>query len=270
MVYGRTEALGQYGLTPRQVTDYRDKGYVILPGLMEDVLEDIRYETQALHRRMQGREELYTEPDSGELRTVFKPHAYSEMIARLARDPRLLQPVKQLLGSDVCVMQSRINRKPAFKGRSFAWYSDFETWHVEDGMRHMRAVTAWIMLTDNHQYNGPLYVIPGSHQHFIACGGTTDRDNYKTSLKKQKAGVPQPETMKQLLDNHRIEGIYGKAGTLVLHECNILHGSPDNISGDPRSLLMFIYNSAENTLEAPFSDQPPRPHYLADREAEVL
>lgn len=270
VVYGSGQATGPYGLTPQQVAHYRDKGFVILPGLMEDVLEDIRRETQSLHTSMQGREELYTEPDSGELRTIFKPDAYSEVIARIARDRRLLDPVKQLLGSDVCVTQSRINRKPAFKGRSFAWHSDFETWHVEDGMRHMRAVTAWIMLTDNHQYNGPLYVIPGSHKKFVACGGTTGRENYKTSLKIQKAGVPHPDTMTELLDTHRIEGIYGKAGTLVLHECNILHGSPDNISGDPRALLMFVYNSADNPLEAPFSDQPPRPHYLADREAEVL
>jgi len=270
IIHGDGQSDSPHALSHDQIAHYRDQGFLTLPGLMEDVVAGIKREAQTLTRSMEGMEELYTEPDSGELRTIFKPHAHSELIGRLARDPRILEPVKQILGSDVYVTQSRINRKPAFKGRSFAWHSDFETWHVEDGMRHMRAVTAWIMLTDNHEYNGPLYVIPGSHKHYISCGGTTDEKNYRKSLKKQVAGVPSDASMEQMLKEHPIQGVYGKAGTLVLHECNILHGSPDNISGDPRALLMFIYNSVENELEAPFSGQAPRPHYLADREPKVL
>lgn len=270
IIHGDGRSDSEYRLSQAQLDHYRDKGFLTLPGYMEDTLETIRAEAEQLKERMAGREELYTEPDSGELRTIFKPHAYSDVIARIAKDPRILDPVKQILGSDVYITQSRINRKPAFKGRSFAWHSDFETWHVEDGMRHMRAVTAWIMLTDNHEYNGPLYVIPGSHKHYVSCGGTTEEKNYRQSLKKQVAGVPSNDSMSKLLKDHHIEGVYGKAGTLVLHECNILHGSPDNISGDPRALLMFIYNSAENQLEAPFSGQAPRPHYLADREPKIL
>ncbi|ROQ19773.1 ectoine hydroxylase [Marinimicrobium koreense] len=270
VIYGAGHSDRPQGLSREQLAHYEQKGFLTLPGLMDDRLDTIRAEADTLKTTMAGREELYTEPDSGELRTIFKPHAYSETIARIARDPRILEPVKQILGSDVYLTQSRINRKPAFKGRSFAWHSDFETWHVEDGMRHMRAVTAWIMLTDNHEYNGPLYVIPGSHKHYVSCAGTTEEKNYRKSLKKQVAGVPGKESLETLLKDHTIEGVYGKAGTLVLHECNILHGSPDNISGDPRALLMFVYNSVENELEQPFSGQAPRPHYLADREPKVL
>lgn len=270
VIHGHGRSDSPHALSADQLAHYEHKGFLTLPGLMEDTLDTIRAEAETLRATMAGREELYTEPDSGELRTIFKPHAYSDAVARIARDPRILEPVKQILGSDVYVTQSRINRKPAFKGRSFAWHSDFETWHVEDGMRHMRAVTAWIMLTDNHEYNGPLYVIPGSHKHYVSCAGTTEEKNYRKSLKKQVAGVPGNESLRALLKEHSIEGVYGKAGTLVLHECNILHGSPDNISGDPRALLMFVYNSVENELEQPFSGQAPRPHYLADRKPKAL
>lgn len=270
ILHGDGRSDNEYALSREQLIHYENKGFLTLPDRMNSVLDDIRDEANHLKTRMAGREELYTEPDSGELRTIFKPHAHSDTIARIARDPRILEPVKQILGSEVYITQSRINRKPAFKGRSFAWHSDFETWHVEDGMRHMRAVTAWIMLTDNHEYNGPLYVIPGSHQRYISCGGTTHKDNYRNSLKKQVAGVPSNDALRQILTDHSVKGVYGSAGTLVLHECNLLHGSPDNISGDPRALLMFVYNSVENELEEPFSGQPPRPHYLADREPRVL
>ncbi len=113
---------------------------------------------------MAGRKELITEPESNELRTVFKPFAFSQLIDKFSRHPKILTIARQLLGSDIYITQSRINIKPAFTGKSFPWHSDFETWHIEDGMPRMRAVTAWIMLNENNEYNGPLYVILGSHQ----------------------------------------------------------------------------------------------------------
>lgn len=270
VLHGDGKPVGKHHLTTEQLKQYADNGFLTIPGYMDDVVDSIREEAERLKESMAGYDELYTEPDSGQLRTLFKPHAHSEMIARISRDPRIVDLVKQILDSDVYITQSRINRKPAFHGRSFAWHSDFETWHVEDGMPRMRAVTAWIMLTDNHQYNGPLYVIPGSHKEFISCGGVTEKDNYRNSLKKQVAGVPEDSTMDKILQDREIRGIYGKAGTLVLHECNILHGSPDNISADSRALLMMIYNSAENQLQAPYGGHDPRPHYLADREPVIL
>lgn len=269
VVYGDGKPAGQHYLNEDQLQQYATNGFLTIPGYMDDVVNAIRDESERLKDSMAGYDELYTEPDSGQLRTLFKPHAYSDLIAQISRDRRIVDLVKQILDSDVYITQSRINRKPAFHGRSFAWHSDFETWHVEDGMPRMRAVTAWIMLTDNHEYNGPLYVIPGSHKEYVSCGGVTEKDNYRNSLKKQVAGVPEDTTMRQILKDRDIQGIYGKAGTLVLHECNILHGSPDNISADPRALLMMIYNSAENQLEAPFGGHE-RPHYLADRKPVIL
>ncbi|MES8739290.1 phytanoyl-CoA dioxygenase family protein, partial [Cutibacterium acnes] len=71
------------------------------------------------------------------------------------------------------IHQSRINLKNGFNGKEFYWHSDFETWHVEDGMPNMRAVSCSITLTDNTVYNGSLMVIPGSHKYFVSCVGET-------------------------------------------------------------------------------------------------
>ncbi len=43
---------------------------------------------------------------------------------------------------------------PGFTGSGFYWHSDFETWHAEDGMPSMRAVSCSIALTENFAYNG--------------------------------------------------------------------------------------------------------------------
>lgn len=264
VVYGSPQPERPYSLDREQLDFYAENGYLVLPEYMPEMVEPLNREIDVLRERMQGYEELYTEPDSEEVRTIFKPFAYSDLVDRFSRDPKILTVAEQILDSAVYIMQSRINVKPAYHGKSFSWHSDFETWHVEDGVPNMRMLTAWIMLSDNGPHNGPLYVVPGSHQHFISCAGTTAEKNYQQSLKRQTAGVPQPKTMDRMLNGQDIVSVEGKPGTVVFHECNILHGSPDNITNVPRSLLMFVYNSVKNTPLRPFSGQEPRPHYLSN------
>ncbi len=270
IVYGDVWPEMENTLSSEQLESYQDKGFIVLPDYMPEMVEPLLEEVGQLKKTMAGREELITEPDSGELRTIFKPFAFSQLIDRFSRHPKILFIAQQLLGSDVYLTQSRVNIKPAFHGQSFPWHSDFETWHVEDGMPRMRAVTAWIMLTENNEYNGPLYVIPGSHKSFVSCVGITKSKNYDQSLKKQTAGVPQPKAMQHLLKANGIQGVYGSPGTVVFHECNLMHGSPDNISGMPRTLLMMVYNSCENKLVQPFCNQPPRPDYLRNTSTTAL
>jgi len=262
VVYGKARPESENSLSLDQLDAFEREGFLVLPDYMPEMVEPLLDEIERLKEKMAGKEELFTEPDNQEIRTIFKPFAYSDLVDRFTRHPRILGIAEQLLGSEVYVTQSRINVKPAYRGKSFPWHSDFETWHVEDGMPRMRAVTAWIMLTENVDYNGPLYVIPGSHKKFVSCAGTTEEENYNRSLKQQTAGVPTPESMQKLLDENGIRGIYGEPGTVVFHECNLMHGSPDNISGTPRTLLMVVYNSCENRMVEPYCGLPPRPHYL--------
>lgn len=270
VVYGDEDPDTPYSLNTRQLGAYEKDGYLILPDYMPEMVQPLREEVQRLSHAMQGREELISEPGSNELRTIFKPFAFSELIDTFSRNPKVLNIVKQILGSDVYLTQSRINVKPGLKGKSFPWHSDFETWHSEDGMPRMRALSAWIMLSENNEFNGPLYLIPGSHKTFISCAGETANENYNTSLKFQETGVPGAQSMKLMLEKHIMHSVHGKPGTVVFHECNLLHGSPDNISLQDRTNLMFVYNSCENTLVAPFCDQPPRPHFLRNTDTTAL
>ncbi|WP_372798171.1 ectoine hydroxylase [Litorivivens sp.] len=205
------------------------------------------------------------DPDSGELRSVFSMHEISQRFSNLTRDPRILGMVQQLLGSDVYIHQSRINDKFGFQGRGFDWHSDFETWHCEDGMPRMRAVSASILLTENNEFNGPLMLIPGSHQYFAPCVDPTPEENWKDSLKKQRLGVPEKSVLRWLANRGGIEAPKGPPGSLLLFECNTLHASNMNMSPWSRSNLFFVYNSIENQMQEPFGGQKPRPDFLAHR-----
>lgn len=201
-----------------------------------------------------------------EIRSVFAMHELSEAYDRLTRDALLLGIAQQILGSDVYIHQSRINSKAGFCGNGFDWHSDFETWHSEDGMPKMRAVSASIMLTENNPFNGPLMLIPGSHHYFVPCAGKTPEKNWVQSLKHQTIGIPSEDAIARLAGSHGIDAPVGPAGSLLLFECNTLHASNKNMSPWPRANLFFVYNSVENRLVEPFAGTQPRPDYLAARE----
>ena len=150
----------------------------------------------------------------------------------------------------------------------FYWHSDFETWHAEDGMPRMRAVSASVLLTPNGPHNGPLLLVPGSQGVFISCAGETPEDNYESSLKEQKVGVPQPTTIERLARQAGgITSAEGATGTVIFFECNTLHGSNGNITPDPRANAFFVYNALSNALTEPYAAPSSRPDFLANREA---
>jgi ectoine hydroxylase len=255
-------------LTGEQLDFYRENGYLFLESLFpEEDISRFRSELRSIweHSRNARAPEIIREPESEEIRSVFAVHRDNDVFRGLSRHPLLVQAVRQILGSDVYIHQSRINFKPGFTGKEFYWHSDFETWHVEDGMPRMRALSCSLALEDNYPFNGPLMVIPGSHRHYVSCPGTTPEGNYKSSLRRQIYGVPDHESLTRLVQEGGIDMPAGKAGSLILFDCNIMHGSNSNITPLPRSNVFLVYNSTENRLAAPFSGQAPRPEYIAAR-----
>lgn len=266
VVFGSEETGSRFTLDKQQLASYEENGFLIFPEFFSP--QEVQLFLKVFYRlgdaeELQGRKELVREPESDSLRSIFNQHQFSDLFDRLSRDRRILDKVSQLLGSQVYIHQGRINIKPAYYGKSFPWHSDFETWHAEDGVPNCRMVTAWIMLTSNNEFNGPLYLVPGSHRKYVSCEGRTPDNNYKVSLRKQVYGVPSEDAVRELVAEGGMAGAFGPAGTLVFHEGNIMHGSPDNISPWPRTNLMFVYNSVENApLEEPFAAAKLRPEFL--------
>ena len=243
-------------------------GFLVLKNLFS--AEEVRAlidTAAALRSELAGSkaEEVVTEPGSDAVRTVFQLERHHELMDRLSRDARLAGIARFLLGDEVYIHQSRLNYKPGFTGKEFYWHSDFETWHAEDGMPRMRAVSASLLLTDNRAHNGALMLMPGSHKTYISCQGETPEANHESSLQKQEIGTPSQQSLRDLARMHGITDAEGPAGTLVLFDCNTMHGSNGNITPDPRSNAFFVYNAVSNALVEPFAAKAPRPDYLARR-----
>jgi len=84
-------------LTPEQLAQFDRDGYLFFPGLFT------AEETQTLNDavpELYSRREVYNVREKGKdaVRTNFAAHLYSEPFARLARHPRMIEPVQELLG----------------------------------------------------------------------------------------------------------------------------------------------------------------------------
>lgn len=269
VVYPGSHARGEFALSEHQLRSYRKNGFIQLRGLLPEH-ETVELLREASHLAARsGREQLpeaVFEPDGREVRSVFRVHGLSAIFDRLMRDGRLLDVARQILGSEVYIHQSRVNLKPGFAGKEFYWHSDFETWHVEDGMPRMRALSCVVLLTENSEFNGPLLLVPGSHMHYISCVGQTPQDHYRQSLRKQEYGVPDPTSLAFLIERGGLQSTKGPAGSVVFFDCNTMHGSNSNISPFPRANLFCVYNSVENRLAAPQHGLRPRPEFIAARD----
>jgi ectoine hydroxylase len=260
-------------LTPEQTADYEKNGFLYFESFLDrDEVAALQTEMDEMRvaEAVRQSELAVNEPTTGETRSVFAVQTVSELMHNLVADQRLLGMVRQLLGSDAYLHQTRLNFKPGFRGKEFYWHSDFETWHAEDGMPRMRAVSCSIALSDNFAYNGPLMLIPGSHQHFCQCQGWTPDAHYQQSISKQDLGVPSDEQLEWLTKAGGIAAPTGPAGSIVLYDCNTMHGSNGNITPYPRFNLFVAYNSVANTLAEPFAAEEPRPWYYGQRDVEPL
>jgi ectoine hydroxylase len=254
-------------LAAEELVRYERDGFLIRPRLFaSDEVRAILAEAERMARSTDRcRDDVVVEPGSDAIRSLFRVHRESRAMQRLCADPRLAGAARQLLGDEVYIHQSRINFKPAFEGRSFPWHSDFETWHLEDGMPRMRALSASILLTDNTEHNGPLLIVPGSHQRYVRCVGETPDQHYRQSLRHQSYGVPDREALAALVEDGGIASVTGPAGTVVFFDCNVMHGSAGNITPLSRHNVFVCFNSVSNRLVEPFAGTHPRPDFLAER-----
>ena len=256
-------------LSQAQHEAFERDGFLVLQNVFET--EEVAA-LQAEMNRLRGLPDsidpdtVIAEPASGAVRSIFAIDRQSALIGRLAADERLVSIANHILGDEVYLHQTRLNYKPGFDGKEFYWHSDFETWHTEDGMPRMRAISMSVQLVDNFEFNGPLMLMPGSHKTFVTCVGETPDDHYKQSLRKQEYGVPDRDSLAKLAEQHGIVAPTGPAGSVVIFDCNTMHGSNGNITPFPRANAFMVYNAEANRLVAPFGAETPRPEFVGARE----
>jgi len=240
-------------LTEAEQAQFRDQGYLFFPNRFSET-EAAILKREAMQLFDLDREEVWRE-DNGAPRTVFAAQTFSEPYRRLAAHPRLIDPVRLLLGGEVYMHQFKINAKAAFDGAVWQWHQDYGTWSRDDQMPEPRAMNIALFLDEVSAVNGPLMVIPKSHREGVLEAG---HDLETTSY---PLWTLDRETVKRLADAGGIVAPTGGPGSVLMFHGNIVHASPANISPWPRTIVYLSLCEVSNHIR-----QFKRPAWIAHRD----
>jgi ectoine hydroxylase len=241
-------------LTPQQIEQFDRDGYLLFPGLFS--LAEMRPLSEAVPGLYaQRRPENVREKGSDAVRTNFAAHMYSEPFARLARHPRMVEPVQQLFGEPVYMHQFKINGKMAFDGDVWQWHQDYGTWKADDLMPEPRAMNIAIFLDEVNEFNGPLMFIPGSHKLGVI---EAQHDVATTSY---PLWVINHDTIRALVARGGIVAPKGPAGTLLMFHSCLVHASGSNLSPWNRVSVYLSLCAVSNHIR-----RFKRPEYIAHRD----
>ena len=241
-------------LSQAQLEAFDRDGYLFFPSLFRpEEIKTLLDEVPALYA--QRRPENVREKTGDVVRTNFAAHLYSAPFARLARHPRMVEPVMQVFGEDVYMHQFKINGKQAFDGDVWQWHQDYGTWRNDDQMPEARAMNVAIFLDEVNEFNGPLMFIPGSHKLGVL------KAEHDTSTTSYPLWVINQETIRQLVDRGGIVAPKGAAGSMILFHGCLLHASGSNLSPFNRVAVYLSLNAVDNHIR-----RHKRPEYICHRD----
>jgi len=194
-------------LTKHQLGEYQHQGFLFpLPILSES-------ETAALRRKLEDLEIN----QGGRLPALInrKPHLLLTWLNALIRDPRILDPVEDILGPNILCWGSGFFIKNAHDPARVTWHQDSTYW----GLSKPDIVTAWVAFTPSTPENGCVRVVPGTHRlQQLPHRDTFAQNNLLSRGQEIAVEVDESKAVDLVLD----------AGQMSLHHVMLVHGSEPN------------------------------------------
>lgn len=236
-------------LSRRQIEQYRETGWLVVEDMLEAPLlaeaKRVIADFVARADRVAAHDDVYDlepghRPEAPRVRRIKTPHKNHPLFWEIARLPKLVGVLEQLLGpSGVRLHGSKINLKEPHFGSPVEWHQDWAFYpHTNDDL-----LAVGVMLDDCALENGPLMVMPGSHK-----GPVWDHhaDGYF-------CGAIDPTACP--LDFSLAVPLTGSAGSMSFHHVRLVHGSAQNVSPLPRQLLLYEFSAADAfPIARPVSD----------------
>jgi ectoine hydroxylase len=241
-------------LSQSQREFYFSEGYILLEKIIgEEWLAKLRAATDELverSRKVSKSDTVYDlEPnhsaENPRLRRVSNPVEQHPVFWDYVTKSLLADAVADLVGPHVKFHHSKLNFKWAQGGEEVKWHYDISFWpHT-----NYSPLTVGTYLYDCGMEQGPLGVIPKSHLREEMFTQYDDKGNWVGCLNERDSATLDLSTAKYLT---------GPAGSLTLHNCRTVHGSPRNTSDLGRPLLLNTLTSAD---AFPYTVNPIKPKH---------
>lgn len=201
-------------LSQEQIDHYRREGYLSPLTAMSEA------EALAFRARLEASEREFGPLKIGGYGS--KSHLIFTWVDEIARNPRLLDAVEDLIGKDILIYTLTLWIKGPRSGAFVDWHQDASYF----GLEPKEQVTAWVALTESSAESGCVRVIPGSHlggahRHSIQEGGSNHM-------------LPRRQAIDTTVDESRAVRMQLKPGQFSLHHTFAIHGSEPNESDDRR------------------------------------
>lgn len=237
-------------LTPQQIEQYRRDGFLVFEELFrreEAAALLARLEALVLERvprpegvRMQiepavARGDAVAASPMERLRKVEGLVEYDEVFGRLARDPRLLDVMQDLIGPDIKLFRDALMMKPPRHGSAKPYHQDSAYWQIDPP----DLISVWMALDDATLENGCMRVLPGSHT--IGVLPHQHLQDYQVD--------------EATLDTSREVAVPLKPGGCLFFHSLLLHATAPNPSRHPRRSMIISAMSARSR----YTGGEPRP-----------
>lgn len=226
-------------LTPAQVEQYHEEGYLIVEDVVDDVtrqrMKNALAELVEKSRAVSAHDDIYDlEPghtaEEPRVRRIKKPHLVNPVFNEFLYSAKFKAVTQDLLGESVRLHGSKLNLKAPHFGSPVEWHQDWAFYpHTNDDV-----TAAGVMLDDTTVENGAMYVIPRSHK-----GPTYDHHGPDGHF----CGAMDPEACG--LDFSKAVACEGPAGSVSFHHVRAIHGSAQNTSNRARGLLLYEMTAAD-------------------------
>lgn len=227
-------------LSQRQREHYFENGYLLVESVIPPQwLELLRQTTDDMVERSRERSvsdqvwdlETGHSADAPRLRRLSSPCDHDERYWRYTSESLLADIAADLLGPAVKFHHSKLNFKASGGGADVKWHQDIQFWpHT-----NYSPLTIGTYLYDCGPDQGPLGVIPGSHEGPLF-------DLYDDQ-RRWTGHLADADLAKVATD--RAEYLCGPAGSITIHNCRTIHGSPPNTSPSSRPLFLVAYSSGD-------------------------
>ncbi len=238
-------------LSQEQIEAFRETGVLVVenavtPAQLSDLrrdfdawVEESRAQDESYGKTLDGRPRFDLEASHSAmkpaLRRVNAPVDVSDAYRQVARNSRMVDMVADLIGPDLRYHHSKINSKLPGARTEVKWHQDFPfTPHSNPDL-----VTALLMIDEVTEENGPLEVVPGTHEgpiHSLWHGG-----KFTGAVAEDIAARFQKRAVK----------CFGPAGSVCLMHTKLAHGSAPNLSSHPRTLSITVYAAADAAACSP-------------------
>ena len=216
-------------LTTEQLDHYNNKGYISpVDALTSIEAKEIRDEIEKIEKN-------WSKALEGINRNYV--HLISPVFNKVCLNKNILDAVESIIGKNILICGTTLFIKnPKEKG--------FVSFHQDAryiGLEPHNWVTVWIAITDAHEKNGCMRMLPGSHKENL---------RYHEQKFDENNLLTRGQTIKNIsLD--KTEPVILKAGQMSLHHPKIIHGSGLNYSDDRRIgfvIQSYIGSNVEQVL----------------------